>query len=268
MKNFAEKTIRDIQNIFGDLFYTEEIARKKGLLQHLDPRVKLLTVLILIIAINCTKTISSTAIIVGYIIILAALSKVQMFRYLCRVFVLAIIFSGLIVLPSIFNIYQAGAPLLLITKHFYITKNGTYSAGLLLLRTFGSVSLIYIFTTTTKWADILKSLATIKISTLLITTLSMTQRYIFLGLELASNLFTAKKSRSLRKCSGKSGRRFIATTTGNLFIRTSVQSEEVYQAMLARGYTGEAKTLSNFCVGTADYAWIFFNLILLAGFWH
>jgi cobalt/nickel transport system permease protein len=263
MKNFGEKTILDIQAVFSDLFYTEEIARRKGLLQILDPRVKLLSLLCLIIGANFIRTIPVLAIMVGYILLLAVCSKVPLGRFLWRVSMVSVIFTGIVVLPSIFNIVKPGAPLWQLSKHIYITKPGFYGASLLILRSLGSISIVYLLTSTTKWAEILKSLSVLKIPAPFVATLEMTQRYIFLGLELAANLFMARKSRCLGKSSGSESRRFVASTMGNLLIRTTVLGDEVYQAMISRGYTGEIRTISKFRVGMADYLWISLNLVVL-----
>jgi cobalt/nickel transport system permease protein len=263
MKNFGEKTILDIQAVFSDLFYSEDIARRKGFLQGLDPRVKLFSLLGLIIVANFIRTIPVLAILIGYILLLAICSKVPMGRFLWRISMVSIIFTGVVVLPSIFNIVKPGVPLWQFSKHIYITKPGFYGASLLMLRSWGSISVVYLLTSTTKWAEILKSLRTLRIPALFVATLEMTQRYIFLGLELAANLFMARKSRSLGKSSGSEGRRFVAGTIGNLLIRTTVLGDEVYQAMVARGYNGEIRTISRFKVSTPDYLWISLNLILL-----
>ena len=263
MKNFGEKTILDIQAVFSDLFYTEDTVRKKGLLQILDPRVKLLSLLGLIIVANFIRTIPTLAILIGYIVLLAICSKVTIGRFLWRVSMVSLIFTGIVVLPSIFNIVKPGVPLWQFSEHIYITKLGFYGASLLMLRSLGSISVVYLLTSTTKWAEILKSLRALRIPTSFVATLEMTQRYIFLGLELAANLFMARKSRSLGKSSGSEGRRFVAGTIGNLLIRTTVLGDEVYQAMVARGYNGEIRTISRFKVSTPDYIWISLNLILL-----
>lgn len=262
MKNFVEKTIGDIQTVFADLFYSEEMARRKGLFQRLDPRVKMFSVLSLITAVNFCKTIPALILMIGYVMILAVGSRVPLARYLWRVSVVSVIFTGTIALPSIFNIVRPGEPFWLITEHLYITKPGLSGAGMLILRSFGSVSLIYLWTATTPWAEILKSLSVLKIPAPFVATLEMAHRYIFLGLEVAANLFTARKSRSLGKSAGKDDRRFVAGIMGHLFIRTTMLGEEVYQAMLSRGYSGEMKTISQFRISLADYRWMIFNIVL------
>ena len=53
-----------------------------------------------------------------------------------------------------------------------------------------------------------------------------------------------------------SGRRFVAASAGALFGKAHALSEEVYLAMLARGYTGDARTLRQPRLRLLDVAWI------------
>jgi len=260
MTNFAEKTILDIQTIFSDLFYSEETTRKKGLLQLLDSRVKIFSFLALIIVANLLRTIPALAVIIGYILLLTVASRIPFIRCLRRVLTMALLFTGVVVLPSVFNFVTPGEPLFHISRSIYISKPGFYGAITLMLRSLASISLIYLLTFTTKWTELLKALKVIRIPAPFIATLEMAHRYIFLGLEMASNLFMARKSRSLGKSTAKEGRRFVANTTGNLLIRTTVMGDQIYQAMLSRGYTGEVETLNPFHVGRADYLWLIFNI--------
>jgi cobalt/nickel transport system permease protein len=263
MRNFAEKTILDIQTIFCDLFYSEATARKKGLLQLLDPRVKMLSFLSLIIFANLLRTIPELLALIGYILLLAVCSSIPVIRYLRRVFTMAVLFTGIVVLPSLFNLLTPGEPIFYISKYIYITGPGLYGALTLILRSFGSISLIYLLTSTTKWSELLKSLKAVKIPAPFVATLEMAHRYIFLGLEMAANLFIARKSRSLGKSTAGEGGRFVANITGNLLIRTTVLGDEVYQAMLSRGYSGEVKMMSRFRIGVVDYLWLGFHIIFL-----
>ena len=41
-------------------------------------------------------------------------------------------------------------------------------------------------------------------------------------------------------------------------------SEDVYSAMLSRGYTGEPVILDDFKTKLADYVWLFFVVIFIA----
>jgi cobalt/nickel transport system permease protein len=265
MNNFLEKTLRDIQALFNALFYAEITAAKKGLLQALDPRVKLLTFLGLMIAVNLTQSLRQLVIFSGYLLILAALSRLPLLPFCKRAAGIALLFTGLVTLPALFNLVRPGDPLWQLTDNLYITRQGVYGSVLLMLRSFTSLSLVFLLTAATKWVNILKALRVLKIPAIFVTTLEMAQRYLFLSLELASQTFTARKSRTLGKYGGRESRRFVAAATGNLLIRTSMLGDEVYQAMLSRGYCGEIRSLNQFKTHNIDWIWLSVNLLVVIG---
>ena len=74
--------------------------------------------------------------------------------------------------------------------------------------------------------------------------------------QAVTDMFEARKARTVAPETGSAaGRRFVAEAAGSLFGRSYALSEEVHQAMVARGYRGEARTLDRFHVGLVDLAW-------------
>jgi len=70
-------------------------------------------------------------------------------------------------------------------------------------------------------------------------------------------MYEARKARTVRALTDvRSGRAFVSATAGTIFGRAHSMSEEVHQAMVSRGYTGQARTVSAFRVRTIDMAWI------------
>ena len=75
----------------------------------------------------------------------------------------------------------------------------------------------------------------------------MAYRYLFLLLDVVDDMYTARRSRTVEPdVDAKAGRRFVAAGAGTLFGKAHQLSEEVHQAMVARGYTGNARTLDGF----------------------
>jgi cobalt/nickel transport system permease protein len=263
MDRFLEKTIQGIYGIFEDFFYSDEIASKNGLMQSLDPRVKLLSILLLIVIANVGKSVFFLSVFAIYTVILAFLSKIPLKAYIKRVAVISVIFTGIILLPSTFNFFEKGNPLIYFGKNIYITKEGALASITLMMRSFVSLSFVYILSLSTKWTDILKAFRAFHLPQVLTTTLEMSLRYIFLLLEISLNTFLAGKSRKVGKIRGKDGRKFVASVIGNILIRSNDLTEEVYKAMVSRGYRGEYKTSSLFKITQLDYIWISFNLIFI-----
>ncbi|AEM77746.1 cobalt ECF transporter T component CbiQ [Thermoanaerobacter wiegelii] len=267
MDNFLEKTILSIQNAFEDMFYSDTISAKKGIMQSLDTRIKLVSVFILIIIVNFGKTIPFMTIFLTYTLLLAYFSKIPLKAYVVRVSAVSIFFTGIVLIPSLFNVVKEGQPLVYFTKNFYITKDGLESAIVFMMRSFISLSFVYILALSTKWVEILKALRVFKLPHIFTATLEMALRYIFLLLEIATNMFLARKSRNVGKISSKEGRKFVASAMANVLIKSQQLSDDVYSAMISRGYKGDYKTLTTFKITFYDYVWIIFNMFFLIVLW-
>ena len=116
-----------------------------------------------------------------------------------------------------------------------------------------SVSLAVLLVVTTPWADVLKSLRSLKVPQVFVLVLSMTYRYIFLFLHTANGILLARKSRVVGKTSGAEQRRWITGTMGNLMSRAFKMSNDVYAAMLARGFSGEVRSFATYRLRAPDW---------------
>jgi cobalt/nickel transport system permease protein len=81
----------------------------------------------------------------------------------------------------------------------------------------------------------------------------MTYRYVFLFLHTANGILLARKSRVVGRTTGAEQRRWITGTMGNLMSRAFKMSNDVYAAMLARGFGGEIRTFTTYRVHAADW---------------
>jgi cobalt/nickel transport system permease protein len=116
-----------------------------------------------------------------------------------------------------------------------------------------SVSLAVLLVVTTPWADVLKSLRALRTPQVFVLILSMTYRYIFLFLHTTNGILLARKSRVVGRSSSGEQRRWITGTMGNLMSRAFKMSNDVYAAMLARGFTGEVRVYSTYRMRAADW---------------
>jgi cobalt ECF transporter T component CbiQ len=168
------------------------------------------------------------------------------------------IFTGIIVLPATLSFITPGDLVLpLWSWHGHvvgITSQGLASAGLIVMRVATSVSLVVLMTLTTPWTKLLASLRALFVPRIFILIIGMAYRYIFLLLNSVTDMYTARKARSVGNDQGavKAGQRFVAASAGALFGKAHVLSDEVHMAMVSRGYRGDAKTLSRFTVAARD----------------
>jgi len=94
---------------------------------------------------------------------------------------------------------------------------------------------VILVSNTTPFSRILRVLKSIRVPTLLITTIALMHRYLFVLMDEAERMRRARASRTFTR-----GQRFhwqtLATVVGQLFIRASERAERIYDAMCARGW--------------------------------
>jgi energy-coupling factor transporter transmembrane protein EcfT len=78
-------------------------------------------------------------------------------------------------------------------------------------------------------------------------------------------MFESRKSRVVARTTGKEQRWWIVSSLSVLMSRSFRMSDEVYQAMLARGFTGQIHTLSEYHITAADVALLAGSLLCSAG---
>jgi cobalt/nickel transport system permease protein len=261
--SFVEKTIAGISHNIEQAVFSEENARRPGLLQRRDPRAKLVAFVLLVVAAGLSRSLPVLAALYALVLVLAALSKLDVCSYVTRVWLGIPLFSGIVILPSIFFVGKhvlVHIPLGFFTLEIH--REGIAAAIVFIVRVGVSVSLAVLLILTTRWADILKSLRAFHVPAVFVVVLSMTYRYIFLVLHTTNAMFEARKSRVVARTGGREQRGWVVATMGTLISRSLRMSEEVYQAMLARGFTGAIYTYDTYQMRAAD--WLLLLAALLA----
>jgi len=251
---WLEQTIAGITGSIERAVFTEEHAHAAGWLQGTDPRAKLGMFLALILAASLT---ASPLVLVGLyavLLVAAAASRIPYEFFVRRVWLGIPLFAGIVVIPAIFfvpgpRLFELDLGPLTVAPSI----PGLEGAILFVARVGVSVSLAVLLVLTTPWADVLKSLRTIRVPQLFILVLAMTYRYIFLFLHLANGMFEARKSRTVARTAGGEQRRWISGSMGNLLNRSVKMSNDVYAAMVARGFQGEMRTLNQYRMRATDW---------------
>jgi len=272
---FLEKTIDGVARILKDEFFSQYLAAQPGLMQSLDPRVKVATTAILILLTATARHAVILFFLNIWILWMAYLSRVPLGFFFKRVWTFIPLFAGVIVLPTIFNFIRPGEPLLVIThfthviqvgpltlpQEIAITRDGLSGAFLLVLRVGACVSLAALLTITTKWHVLLKALNILYIPQVFIMVFEMTYRYIFILLQITTDTFMARRSRTIGASSIREKQGFVSQAIANLWVRSYAMNEEIYAAMLSRGYTGRPRALARFKINLVDLLW--FGLVFL-----
>ncbi len=252
---WLEHTVAGISASIERAVFTEEHARAKGWLQAADPRAKLGMFLALVLAASLSGSFLVEVALYAVVLGAAAASRIPFDFFVRRVWLGIPFFAGIVVIPAIFLVPGARLfDLALGPLHVAPSIPGLEGAVLFVARVGVSVSLAVLLVMTTPWADLLKSLQAIRVPQLFILVLAMTYRYIFLFLHLANGMFEARKSRTVARTSGGEQRRWIGGSMGNLLNRSVKMSNDVYAAMVARGFSGSIRTFQEYRMRASDWA--------------
>ncbi|MGN6674546.1 MAG: cobalt ECF transporter T component CbiQ [Thermomicrobiales bacterium] len=250
--SFIDKTLAGLAGAFERSLYSEEVSARHGLLQGLDPRVKLLGLLLLIIAAASSRSLVVVVGVYALAVALALASSVSPRTLAERVWIGALIFTGVIAFPALFltpGRSIAHVPLL----SWAITAQGLKSAAFLLARVITSATLALTLVLTTPWIHVLKALRVLRVPVIFVVILSMTYRYIFLLLQTAQDMFESRQSRAVGVLDGAERRRVASASVGVLLGKSFQLSSDVYLAMQSRGFRGEVHTLDDFQMRTRDW---------------
>ncbi len=267
--HFLEKLLAGLARFVEHAFSGEAISAKSGLLQRLDPRFKLVGLLGLIVAAVLVRHLASLLLLLAVVVALVVASRIGVRRFVLRAWIFIPLFTLAIVLPATTSWVTPGKPLLTFWRDQHIalgpihlpatlavTDHGLAGAARLVLRVTCAVSFSVLLTLTTRWSDLLKALRVLRVPRMFVFVLAMAYRYVFLLLRLAQDMVVARRSRTVGRVSRREERRFVGAAVGTLFGKSQATGEQVYLAMMARGYSGEALTLERRRLRAADVAWL------------
>jgi cobalt/nickel transport system permease protein len=244
------KTVRGFTEALAQTMESEECSRQHGLLQALDPRVKLVGLLALVVAAALSRKLMVMAVLFGLGVVLALASRLSLWSLAKRVWLVAFAFTFMIAAPALFLtpgnvIYRLG--------WLAITAQGMRSALVLVARVETAVTLSTLLVLTTPWMHLLKALRTLLVPVEVIMLLAMTHRYVVLLTETANAMFESRQSRMVGRLNGREQRRLMVNTGGVLLSKTLELGNQVFLAMLSRGFRGEVRLLHEFRLRGWDY---------------
>jgi cobalt ECF transporter T component CbiQ len=251
-KSFVEKTARGLLEATGQVLFAEDMAATGGLLQRLDPRVKLIGIGALIAAAVAVHRLWVLAGILVLGVALALASHIPMRLLAARVWLAVLAFTGAIAVPAIF-LTPGAAVWRLPLVEWAVTQQGLRSAGFLILRAETAATLSMLLILTTLWTRLLRAMRYLRVPVVVVAILGMTYRYMFLFLATARDMFESRESRMVGVLVPADRRRLAAASAGVLLGKTLQVSGEVHMAMQARGFRGEIRLLDELQMRPNDW---------------
>lgn len=242
-----ERILKGVTKVIQNSLDMEAVSQRDGVLQRLDPRFVFLFLLSLVVVSVLLRNPLSMVLMIVLSLLLALLSKVPLGWYTKRVWLFVPLFSVVILIPSMTNLITPGQSfgpsLNLFGSSIYLTKEGLTYAATFTLRVGAAVSFSILMVATIGWSRLMAAMAQLKFPPSFVLILDMTYRYIHLLLNTVMDMFMARKSRMVSRPSKREIKEIGGSSVTTLFNKSYNMGENVYQAMLSRGYTGKPRVL-------------------------
>jgi cobalt/nickel transport system permease protein len=269
-RNHADRTLRQIGAFFSRCLLCEETARRPGPLRGIDPRARLIAVLLFLISVSLARSIPVLLAHAALPVAAIVLSRIRMRELLRAGFLVAAIFSALVAAPAVLNVFTGGRivlPLLApgeewrvgpyaLPRVIGVSREGLLTAATFLLRTLSSVAAVLWLTLSTRWVDLLRGLRSLRLPPMFLQVAGMTVRYLHIFHRQSEEMHLGKKSRSVCRAPMAAEHAWVGSRIAGAWDRGLHLMEEVSDAMTARGFRGEAKLPPGSSLRGRDWAFL------------
>jgi cobalt/nickel transport system permease protein len=264
---FLDKGLLGLSRVIKSTYVQWDLAGRAGLFQRLDPRLKLLFLAFYAVAISLKKEIAPEIFIMVFLLALTILSRLQLIPLYSRVLVLGIAFGGLLSLPAACNLIVPGTIVVrlatLDSPHdflFYhipqvigLTKEGLYQTALLSLRVTNSVTACLLVLYSTQFPDLIKALGLLRVPDVFIIILTLFHKYLFILACSLEEMHLAMKSRLTSPVRKRIARVWATSRMAYTYRKSQQKCEEVFNAMLSRGFTGGIRLTAPYSFAPRDW---------------
>lgn len=198
--------------------FLDRYSRLESPIHHLPAAGKLVAAVALVVATVLVPppVLLPLAAISLFLLAIAVLSRIPLWFLVRRVLLLEPFVLGVAVLA----LFQPGGWRLLV---FLVARSTVCLTAMVLLAN------------TTPFADVLRVLKAARVPTLLVTTMSLMYRYVFVLFDEMGRMKRARVSRTFTRRRTRAWQS-AASVASELFIRSSERADRIYAAMCARGW--------------------------------
>jgi cobalt/nickel transport system permease protein len=231
----------------------------RGFFQNLDPRLKVLFLVFFVVIVSLKRDIFPEVMITLFMALMVALSRIDFVRFYSKIMGLTFFFGFLVVFPAAFNVITPGEVILPVAtlpraydfwiyhipREIGLTRQGTEGVVMLCLRVMNSLTISLLVIHTTPLHKIIKALKVFRVPDTFLLIITLSYKYIFVFAKTVENMYLARKSRLMGMVKNDEARMWIAGRIVFMFRKTMARYDEVFSAMVARGFCEEVK-LSEF----------------------
>jgi cobalt/nickel transport system permease protein len=219
-----------------------------SLVSRLDPRWKLASFAVLLVAVTAAEHVFPTALFVGTAFLFAAMARLPRPWYFRRLGAAL----GFIVVFAVPLPFLLGEPYLWTGGPMHVSEPGTILAVKLIFKVAIAATLVIIVLATAPLEVTLKAMHALHVPGLLAQLVLLTYRYVFVLMDEFARLRVAVRVRGYRHRFNSHSYRTVGHVAGTLLVRGYERSERVGQAMRCRGFDGRFRSLTTFHTTTVD----------------
>jgi cobalt/nickel transport system permease protein len=249
---FLDKTILNSARAAKSIYLQAENASVKNLLQMIHPYIKLISLIYFAFVISIANHLNAQIFISAFIFSLYLVAGLKILEVYKKIFLIAILFGFIVVLPAALNVITPGKIIFNIVTfnkplHFWIysipqnigfTENGFKVVGMVFLRILNSVSFALLIVFTTSFPSFIKSFRILGVPDSFLMIISLAYKYIFILSGTIEETYSAIKSRLSGNIKNRKIRELISGRIFFIFKKSMIIYESTYNAMVSRGYQG------------------------------
>ncbi len=196
-------------------------------------------------------------------VLLAAASKVPVLSFARKVALSAGLLALLVALPSALSWFTPGRAVLSVGPLTF-TAPGLLGVATLVTRVAAAAGFALLVIWTMRWSDLLRALSALRMPDVVVATLGMTHKQILTLMRTVEQIHLARESRTLTLGTTRANRDWVTERMAFVVRKSLKTADDVYDAMLSRGYTGAMPSLRRLRIGPGDWLWLTASVALCA----
>jgi cobalt/nickel transport system permease protein len=235
-----ETTVLRMRTVMERAMAGETASGQAGFLQRADPTLKAIGFLLALVATGLAGSPWLLILILAAAVFMGLLSQLPMRGLAVRV-ISAVMFFGLVLAIPVSLQAVSPGPSALRLGGVVLSTTGVHAGTMILLRLAAGITLALLWNSTTKWNQLLGSLGSLGVPRVVLSTATLTYRYVFVMMETLGEMVEARTSRQVGACDKHQARTYAGTGAAVLFAKSFALTEETHLAMLSRGFDGRIR---------------------------
>ena len=273
---FIDRTLKKLSGFIQTGYQQMETARIHGLLQGIDSRIKMIFLICFVIQANALKYIPAQVWLFIFLLIISSGSRLNLFQLYKKVLLFSFFFGFLVIAPAsvnlithgriVFTIIHLGSPKQLwiyhIPSEIGFTYEGLMLVARLYMKVFNSITITLLIFSTTPFDETIKALKIFRVPDIFLLILTMTYKFVFILAQTILETYFALKLRWWSKLKRSETNRIVASRVNYTFRKAWHKYDEVFRAMVARGFTGKVTLHNVNTIALADVCFLAIFLIV------